>query len=95
MNLPKAKKIDIQKYEGGLSKLANITDAIKLSANESALGCSPNAKKAFYDCQSFIAKYPDSGSQILKNNGKNFPPNYLHESWRDFLYWDTELENNN
>ena len=47
MNLPKAKKIDIQKYEGGLSKLANITDAIKLSANESALGCSPNAKKHF------------------------------------------------
>ena len=21
-----------------------------------------------------------------------FPPNYLHESWLDFLYWDTELE---
>ena len=60
MNLPKAKKIDIQKYEGGLSKLANITDAIKLSANESALGCSPNAKKAFYDCQSIISKYPDT-----------------------------------
>jgi hypothetical protein len=34
-------------------------------------------------------------SQILKNNGKNFPPNYLHESWRDFLYWDSELENTN
>jgi len=34
-------------------------------------------------------------SQLLKNNGKNFPPNYLHESWRDFLYWDSELENTN
>jgi len=21
-----------------------------------------------------------------------FRPNYLHQSWRDFLYWDTELE---
>lgn len=21
-----------------------------------------------------------------------FPPNYLHESWLDFLYWDAELE---
>ena len=21
-----------------------------------------------------------------------FPPNYLHESWLDYLYWDTELE---
>lgn len=29
----------------------------------------------------------------LQRNGRQFPPNYLHESWRDFLYWDTELEN--
>ena len=28
----------------------------------------------------------------LHNNGRSFPPNYLHESWRDFLYWDSELE---
>jgi len=28
----------------------------------------------------------------LQNNGRNFPPNYLHKSWRDYLYWDTELE---
>jgi 5-methylcytosine-specific restriction endonuclease McrA len=21
-----------------------------------------------------------------------FPPNYLHESWSDYLYWDVELE---
>ena len=28
----------------------------------------------------------------LQANGRAFPPNYLHESWRDFLYWDTELE---
>ncbi len=25
-------------------------------------------------------------------NGRLFPPNYLHESWMDYLYWDTELE---
>ncbi|MEM6851476.1 MAG: HNH endonuclease [Pseudomonadota bacterium] len=24
--------------------------------------------------------------------GRAFPPNYLHESWQDYLYWDTELE---
>lgn len=24
--------------------------------------------------------------------GRRFPPNYLHESWADFLYWDAELE---
>lgn len=28
----------------------------------------------------------------LQHNGRAFPPNYLHESWRDYLYWDTELE---
>lgn len=31
-------------------------------------------------------------SFMLQENGRAFPPNYLHESWRDFLYWDTELD---
>ncbi len=31
-------------------------------------------------------------SHELQRAGRSFPPNYLHESWRDFLYWDTELE---
>ena len=30
--------------------------------------------------------------QDLHNNGRLFPPNYLHESWLDYLYWDTELQ---
>ncbi len=28
----------------------------------------------------------------LQERGKGFPPNYLHETWRDWLYWDIELE---
>ncbi|MBM3533686.1 MAG: HNH endonuclease [Alphaproteobacteria bacterium] len=28
----------------------------------------------------------------LQENGRAFPPNFLHESWRDFLYWDSELD---
>ena len=28
----------------------------------------------------------------LHKNGKNFPPNFLHKSWIDYLYWDVELE---
>jgi 5-methylcytosine-specific restriction endonuclease McrA len=28
----------------------------------------------------------------LQENGRAFPPNHLHQSWRDFLYWDTELD---
>lgn len=30
----------------------------------------------------------------LQQNGRAFPPNYLHQSWRDYLYWDSELESN-
>ena len=28
----------------------------------------------------------------LQENGRRFPPNFLHQSWRDFLYWDVELD---
>ncbi|MGB1095359.1 MAG: HNH endonuclease [Paracoccaceae bacterium] len=31
-------------------------------------------------------------SEELRNSGRQFPPNYLHDSWMDFLYWDSELE---
>jgi 5-methylcytosine-specific restriction endonuclease McrA len=30
---------------------------------------------------------------VLQEHGRQFPPNYLHESWQDYLYWDSELEN--
>jgi len=28
----------------------------------------------------------------LHNAGRKFPPNHLHESWMDYLYWDAPLE---
>jgi hypothetical protein len=28
----------------------------------------------------------------LHRNGRLSPPNYLHDSWLDHLYWDTELD---
>jgi 5-methylcytosine-specific restriction endonuclease McrA len=28
----------------------------------------------------------------LQENGRTFPPHYCHETWRDYLYWDIELE---
>jgi 5-methylcytosine-specific restriction endonuclease McrA len=28
----------------------------------------------------------------LYNKGKKYPPRYLHETWHDYLYWDTPLE---
>ena len=30
--------------------------------------------------------------QHLHASGRHFPPNYLHDSWVDYLYWDSELE---
>jgi len=31
-------------------------------------------------------------TRALQENGRAFPPNFLHRSWRDFLYWDSELD---
>ncbi|MDD9841301.1 MAG: HNH endonuclease [Alphaproteobacteria bacterium] len=28
----------------------------------------------------------------LHDVGRKFPPNYLHESWQDYLYWDSQLQ---
>ena len=40
-----------------------------------------------------ILKQPVKPStSYLMNQGRKFPPNYLHDSWMDFLYWDAELE---
>lgn len=35
-------------------------------------------------------RQPDAGQ--LRNLGRKFPPNHLHDSWVDYLYWDTELD---
>jgi 5-methylcytosine-specific restriction endonuclease McrA len=32
------------------------------------------------------------GAEELRNMGRRFPPGHLHETWLDFLYWDSELE---
>lgn len=37
-----------------------------------------------------VPRAPDP--EQLRNVGRKFPPNHLHESWMDFLYWDAELD---
>lgn len=32
------------------------------------------------------------GAEELRNRGRKFPPDHLHKTWLDFLYWDAELE---
>jgi 5-methylcytosine-specific restriction endonuclease McrA len=45
------------------------------------------------DCSMFPRTRPVQPTSFqLQENGRSFPPNYLHQSWRDFLYWDTELD---
>jgi 5-methylcytosine-specific restriction endonuclease McrA len=35
---------------------------------------------------------PHQPSQYeLQEMGRRFPPNYLHDTWLDYLYWDAEL----
>jgi len=45
MTTPNFKKFDIEAYKPGKSKVKKLKNVIKLSANESALGMSPKAKK--------------------------------------------------
>lgn len=45
------------------------------------------------ECKMFPTQKPFCPSMhLLHENGRAFPPNFLHESWMDFLYWDIELE---
>jgi 5-methylcytosine-specific restriction endonuclease McrA len=40
-----------------------------------------------------LRRHPRQPSaEEMRNAGRRFPPNHLHESWMDFLYWDAELE---
>ena len=67
MTLPKPRNIRIERYIGGLSKFKKINNPIKLSANESALGASPKAIKAFVKDKKNIFIYPESDSNSLRD----------------------------
>ena len=65
MTLPKFRKISVQSYKPGKSRLSRIKNIVKLSANESALGVSPKVKKEINKKINF-SKYPDSKSNNLR-----------------------------
>lgn len=76
----------IPRHHGGVTSWENVVAA-----------CSPcNLKKG---CQlpaqaGMFPHQPPYRPTVhdLNNNGRLFPPNHLHESWLDYLYWDVELE---
>ena len=65
MNLPKPKKINAEKYVAGLSLFKQKAAKIKLSANESALGMSPKAKKIFSSKNLNFSKYPEDRKSVV------------------------------
>ena len=59
--------------------------------------CSPcnlhKGNRLLKDSGLHIQRLPEPPTPwLLQQNGRAFPPNYLHVSWSDFLYWDSELE---
>ena len=66
MTVPKFKIFRIEAYKPGKSNIGKVKNAIKLSANESALGISPKAKKALNNKNLILSKYPDSKAKILR-----------------------------
>jgi len=73
MKLPKPNNINAQKYVAGMSFFKKKPAKIKLSANESALGPSPKAKKEYINASKSFARYPDSdGSYLRESLGNKF-----------------------
>lgn len=51
------------------------------------------ANRLPHECRMLLIQPPFPPSTFqLQENGRRYPPNFLHESWRDYLYWDSELE---
>ena len=66
MRLPKPNNIQAEKYVAGTSLFKKRLAKIKLSANESALGPSPKAKKEYIKVSRSFARYPDPDGSFLK-----------------------------
>ena len=76
----------LPKSRGGLTDWENVVTACS-SCNVKKGG------KLYKDCDLKLSNKPYVPSvDDLHRNGRTFPPNFLHESWMDYLYWDIELE---
>ena len=76
----------VPKSRGGRTMWTNVV---------TACSCCNLAKASFlpHECgmHPLMEPYQPTAYQ-LQENGRAFPPGFLHESWRDFLYWDSELD---
>ncbi len=76
----------IPKSRGGKTSWTNIVTA-----------CRPcNTTKGHKmpgECRMYPIAEPEQPTIFeLQDKGRKFPPNFLHKSWGDFLYWDSELD---
>ena len=76
----------VPKSRGGRTSWTNVVTA-----------CSPcnllKGNRLLRESGLHLHRFPAEPTTVeLQENGRAFPPGYLHESWRDFLYWDSELD---
>ena len=76
----------VPRASGGVTSWENVVAACsKCNLKKGAKSLNRAGMKLFRP-----ARRPSS--EELRNSGRQFPPNYLHDSWMDFLYWDSELD---
>ncbi|MDZ4068697.1 MAG: HNH endonuclease, partial [Tabrizicola sp.] len=76
----------LPRSKGGITSWENVVAA-----------CSPcNLRKGSRTLRQsglHLARAPRAPTaEEMQVHGRRFPPNHLHESWMDYLYWDAELE---
>ena len=76
----------VPRAAGGVTSWQNVVAA-----------CSPcnlkKGSKSLRQASMSLRKPPrQPAAEELRNIGRKFPPNFLHESWMDYLYWDAELD---
>lgn len=76
----------IPRAAGGITSWKNVVAACSPCNLKKGSKSLRQAKMHLYKtpCQPEVAQ--------MQNSGRKFPPNFLHDSWMDFLYWDTELD---
>ena len=72
----------IPRARGGTTCWSNVVTA-----------CGPcNGQKADRTTMQPLRQAREPTARELLSVRRAFPANYLHSSWRDYLYWDVELE---
>ena len=76
----------VPRSKGGVTSWENVVAACS-ACNLKKADLMPATARMFPARQPYQPSVHD-----LHQNGRHFPPNYLHASWLDYLYWDSELE---